>query len=255
MENINLFKPVIKKFPRRKTLSRAKNDIWGIDLADYSKDPKMKGYILVVIDYFTRYIFTRFMRHKNKSEFDTAMQDIVKESRRLPKNIHSDLEGAFIYSDYIKKREINLYHTEFMGSPICERVIQSLKLIIEKLMVLNHSSNWKKYIESATTIYNNRIHRTIKMTPKEAYFLQKNSDLNNDLEQINNTYEVSHLPIKFKIGDVVITVKKKAIFDKGYKIRWNKTEYKIRKVINSDVNMYELSNGKTYYKEELQKVN
>jgi hypothetical protein len=36
----------------------------------------------------------------------------------FPKNIHSDLEKAFIYSNVLPQHKINVYHTEFMGSPI-----------------------------------------------------------------------------------------------------------------------------------------
>jgi hypothetical protein len=262
----NPFKPVIQKFKRRKVITRFRNDVWGIDLIDMSKEDPT-GYILVTIDYFSRRVQTRFMKRKTKLDFDNAMYGLLHNNLYLtdvlplPKNIHSDLEGAFVYSKVLPENKINLYHTNFLGSPITERVIRSLREIMRDMMYKDESKDifmdWTNYIEPATDYYNNRIHRSIEMTPNQAWILSNVDDV--EETPIDLYYKNAHIPSnhnkpKFKVNDKVVISRNKNKFEKGHTIRWNKTEFTIIKILHFDVFQYVLNNGKTYYAQQLQLI-
>ena len=254
MNKPNLFKKAIYNFIRRAIESNFIGEYVGIDLADMSKEEgSNKGYILIVIDYYTRKLFTRVLKTKSMKDIETGLKSIFQEMSLIPRNIHSDKEAGLINSNYLKSLGVNIYHTEFLGSPIAERVIRSLKEIIEPLRCKSVARSWKQHVKTSTDFYNNRTHRTIKMSPNEAWNDPNSIKLKDNLEFFytrNRTGPKS----TFNIGDKVLTVRKKSKFEKGYKQRWNKTEYKIKAILLSNPIMYQLNNGKNYYTQQLQKI-
>ena len=55
-----LYKPIIKKFKRRRVYSSSEDNIWGVDLADMqliSKYNKGIMFLLCVIDIFSKYVW------------------------------------------------------------------------------------------------------------------------------------------------------------------------------------------------------
>lgn len=255
------FRPVIKNFKRRKILVKTINDIWGIDLADYSKDYP-SGYIMVFVDYFTRFMQCVILKTKTKHEIDMALDSLLVGKTYWPGKIHSDREAGIVHSDYLKqfKGKIDLYHTEFIGSPICERAIRTLKGIIAKLMYqkeLDQGSKrniyWTHFVKEATDLYNNSIHRIIKMKPIDAWSIQYEEDIPLKLREINmNMPEPARKPL-LHVGDHVLIAREKKKFEKGYTVSWNSTKHPITSVIHADVPMY-VVNGKHYYHQQLQKI-
>lgn len=274
-KGINPFQRVVYNFKRRKIVSHYRNEVWGIDLMDMSKEHPT-GYVLICIDYFTRFVRGAFMKHKSKIEFDNTMQMLLMQNIWsddvviFPKNIHSDLEKAFIYSDVLPQNKINIYHTEFLGSPICERAIRSIKEIIFKLLYeaqlkikkegIYKNVYWTHFVQDAINIYNNRVHRTIKMTPQEAWD-KSNFDNPEDapllLKYANSYIEKTDEKPKFKVGDKVVVSKDKDNFKKSYKYdsKWGTTVFEIKKINRNDLITYTLDNNKTYYAQQLQKIN
>ena len=62
-----LYKPIIRKFDKRKVNSQFKDNIWGVDLADMqSLSRKNKGikYLLCVIDLYSKYAFVIPLKDK-----------------------------------------------------------------------------------------------------------------------------------------------------------------------------------------------
>ena len=269
---VNPFKKIVYKFKRRKIISYFRNDIWGIDLMDMSKEYP-SGYVLICIDYFTRFVRGAFMKHKSKIEFDNTMQMLLTDNLWsddviiFPKNIHSDLEKAFIYSNVLPQHKINIYHTEFMGSPICERAIRSIKEIMFKLLYeeqvkikkegIYKNIYWTHFVQEAIKIYNNRVHRSIGMTPKEAWEKSNTNDPDEVpliLQQANNYIKKTKEKPKFKIGDQVVVANDNNSFKKGYRVdkKWGKNVYTVDRINRNDIITYTLSNKKSYYFQQLQ---
>ena len=67
-----LYKPIIRKFKKRKVYSSFKDNIWGVDLADMqliSKHNKGIRYLLCVIDLFSKYAWIVPLKDKKRSKY------------------------------------------------------------------------------------------------------------------------------------------------------------------------------------------
>lgn len=106
--------------------------------------------------------------------------------------------------------------------------------------------------------YNNSIHRTINMKPKDV-------DKNNEERLLKTVYKTMPgiLPVKrskFKLNDHVRISKHKSIFEKGYTPNWTTEIFKIYKVQPTHPTTYLLLDYKgsnikgAFYDQELQKV-
>ena len=193
-------------------------------------------------------------KKKRKSFFFTLTLKIFNENCYIPKNIHSDKEAGIINNKKLKELGINVYHTDFLGSPIAERCIRTLKTWIEPLRDKTPGRAWKQHLKTVVNRYNDNIHQTIKMTPNQAFYNLENDKIlrANHIDFYKQEKDVPKT--KLKIDDTVITLRQKGKFTKGYVRSWNTTKYKIKDIINSDPPMYKLSNGKNYYIQQLQKV-
>ena len=92
------------------------------------------------------------------------------------------------------------------------------------------ANNARKYVDVVDWLvdqYNNTIHSSIKMTPKEA------SRKENEKKVWRNLYPElggKTLTPKFSIGDNVRNTTKKKTFDKWYTQRWTEEVFKICKI-------------------------
>ena len=78
---VELHKPVIRKFKKRKVYSQFKDNIWGVDLADMqSLSRKNKGikYLLCVIDLYSKYAFVIPLENKKGISVTNAFNKIIK---------------------------------------------------------------------------------------------------------------------------------------------------------------------------------
>lgn len=241
-----LHRPARRKFNRRRFIQRGIDDTFASDLAQldqYASENKGFKYILVVIDCFSKYLWTRAVKSKNASDITNAMADIFKKSKRIPKNIITDQGREYYNSNFqnlMKKHNINHYSTfSVLKASIAERVIRTIKEKLFKLFTLNGNHKWLDLLEQVTNTYNNTKHRTIGMKPI-------NVNKNNEQDILKSKY--SHLKVvgkqKFKVGDVVRISKFKHIFQKGYTPNWTTELFKIVKV--------KITNPTTYLLEDLQ---
>ena len=126
---------------------------------------------------------------------------------------------------------------------------------------------YKKFTENNNTIfyniinklvneYNNKYHRTIKMTPVEA-----SKKINEKRIKEIYSFEKTNKIAKFKIGDHVRISLNKNIFEKSYETKWTEEIFIIYDIKYSNVPYHYLKdlnreklNG-TFYEQELQKTN
>ena len=91
-----LYKPIIKKFKKRKVYSQFKDNIWGVDLADIqSLSRKNKGikYLFCVIDLYSKYAFVIPLKDKKGISIFNAFDKIIKQYNRKPNKIWVDQGG------------------------------------------------------------------------------------------------------------------------------------------------------------------
>ena len=92
------------------------------------------------------------------------------------------------------------------------------------------ANNTRKYVYVLDLLvdqYNNTIHSSIKMIPKEA---SRKENENKVWRNLYSEFGGKTLAPKFSIGDNVRITKNKNVFDKGYTQRWTEKVFKISKI-------------------------
>lgn len=136
------------------------NKRWEIDLIGPMPGT---GYVMSVIDVFTRYASTRILKDKSSGRILKALIDITR-SRTPPECILADNGREFTNSDissWCKEMEIELKH----GSPYTptttgavERFNQSLMRKLRRITEFGRK-NWKDCLAKATDAYNKSFNR------------------------------------------------------------------------------------------------
>ena len=130
-----LYKPVSKKFNKRKVYSQFKDNTWGVDLAAMqflSRKNKGIKYLLCAIDLFSKYAFVIPLKDKKGISIANAFNKIIKQSnRRKPNKIWVDQGGEFhnnVFKKWLSDNDIIMYSTYNEGkSVVAERFIRTLK--------------------------------------------------------------------------------------------------------------------------------
>ena len=87
-------KPPKKNYPTNKKVYNHIDEIWSIDLADFSdfKTSNNKGfrYIFVIFDNFSKYLWTIPLKSKKSQTITPEISSILTTSERSPLKIESD---------------------------------------------------------------------------------------------------------------------------------------------------------------------
>ena len=102
-------------YPTNKISYNNIDEIWSIDLADFSdyKTPNKKGfrYIFVIIDDFSKYFWAIPLKNKNSQTITTEFSNILPTSKWSPSKIESDRGSDFynnIFQNFFKKIYITI---------------------------------------------------------------------------------------------------------------------------------------------------
>ena len=194
------------------------------------------------------------MEHSIKKQnccFYFAVKSIVKSSSRAPERIWVDQGSEFYNKDFqkwIKDNNIVMYSTYGESkSAVVERFIRTLKDMMTKEFTEKNTRNWVKLLPKVLDMYNNRFHKTIKMSPIDA------SDHKNETIVYHNIYpENKQKKIKksqFSVGDDVRISRVKGIFEKEMENNFSYEVFKIDKILDTDPVTYKL---KDYNREVLE---
>lgn len=250
-----------KNFKRRRVIVKNIHDLIQIDLIDMKKYAKFnKGYtfILVAINCFTKFAWAESLKNKSGPE---VLKTIKKLLKIIPKfdNLQSDEGREFFNKDFnelMKNHNINHYKTySFEKACIAERFIRTIKTWIWQHFSLSGKYNWINNLQDLIKKYNNKIHRTIGMKPKDV-------GKKDEKRLLNTVFKESKISdrLKFHVGDFVRVSKFKHIFTKGYTPNWGTEVFEIFKVRPGSPPTYYLQDSNkeklqgAFYSEELQKV-
>ena len=142
---------------------------------------------------------------------------------------------------------------------VAERFIGTLRGMLAKKFTENQSYNWTKILPSVVKFYNDKYHKTLKMSPREA------SDDSNSLQiflqhQSRSTKSPKQKRPMFSVGDQVRISRIKGTFEKGSEISWSHEIFTIEAVLDTDPVTYKLKDYDdapitgSFYAEELQKT-
>lgn len=259
-----LHKPARRKFPRRRVTLKGLNDLYQSDLVEmgpYAKENKGMRYILTMINCFSKYAFAVPLKSKSALDVARALEPILKKHKM--KHLQTD-QGKEYFNKTIgalmKKYNINLYSTfSDLKASICERFNKTLKERMWKVFTERGSYEWVSLLPNLIKQYNNSVHSTIKMRPKDVkqkHVKQILTILNQ--KGMNDKRKVVQTP-KFKVNDSVRISKYKKVFTKGYIPNWTNEVFRIHAVKPTKPVTYILEDSKGevlkggFYQEELSK--
>lgn len=255
-----------RKFQRRRVLQIGINDTWQADLVEmipHSSQNSGYKYILTIIDIFSKYAHAIALKNKTASCVTSAMRTVIEKSKEAPKNIHTDEGKEFFNREFhnlMKQNKINHYHTySSMKASIIERFNRTLKSVMYKKFSLNGNYKWVSLLPMLVNYYNNSVHRTIKMKPKDVS-VNDEARLLSIYNKLEENVKVRR-KIDLKLGDHVRLSKVKGLFEKNYIPNWSTELFQIKKIAKTKPTTYILNdlNGEQilgcFYREELQKTN
>lgn len=218
-----------------------------IDLIDFQKISKNNDgvkYLLAGIDCFSKYLVVVPMRSKSAENSLAALTIMIDRFRPFPPGLEilcdrgSEFRNKKVM-DYLKKEKIKqTFSTSDLKASIVERVNKSIQTRIYKHI---HNRNDLRYIddlESVVSAYNNAIHSTIKMSPKEAELPENHVNVRSNLGEF---YFRRRKKPRFKINDVVLIAKANTKFSRSYQTSQTLEPFTIIKVKSRmPIPMYEL---------------
>ena len=257
------FKPVERKFARRKIIVKGINDQWQVDLIVL---PRLKlsnkgyEYILAVIDCFSRFAYVEPMRTKTASETVSAFKKILRRAKAKPRLLQSDLGSEFkgVFAHFLREMSIHQFFTS--QDPKCAIVERFIRTFKNKLFKYMKAGNTKKYLDILQTVvssYNSSKHRTLGLSPKE---VNKRNEKDLWLKQYKSHLYSMRRAFKFKVGDRVRLTKYHKTFNRGFLSNWKKEVFRIAFVLHTKPVTYVLIDKDNkllqggFYEEELSRI-
>ena len=223
-KNIKIFineiysKPPRRNYPTNKTDGYHIDDIWSLDildLKDYGPENK-RGYryVIVVIDNFSKVGWTIPIKNKNAQTIKDSFENTLISSKRKPNLIETDCGKEFynnIFQDFLNKNNIKLYsRNSSYGAVFAERFNRTIRDLLKKIVFERGDGNWIDVLPTITKQYNNRVHTSTKLCPKDGSVKKNEGCVYKNL--LDKRKKITP---KFQINDLVRTADLKKMFSKG----------------------------------------
>ena len=261
-KNIKIFINEIYSKPPKRSYSTNKtdvyhiDDIWSLDILDLKdygpENNRGFRYVLVVIDNFSKFGWTVFLKNKNAQTIKDSFEKILINSKRSPNLIETDRGKEFynnIFQNFLNKNDIKLYsRNSSFGSFFAERFNRTIGDLLKKIVFEHGDAKWVDVLPIITKQYNNRIHSSTKLSPKDASLKKNEGYVYKNL--LDKRKKVKP---KYEIDDIVRTADLKKTFSKGDTTNWSYKLYKITEIVNDTIPSYRLDNLPERYNEALLK--
>ena len=261
-KNIKIFineiysKPPRKYYPTNKTDVYFIDDIWSLDILDLkdygTNNNRGYRYVLVTIDNFSKFGWTSPLKNKNALTIKDSFENILISSKRKPILIETDRGKDFynnIFQDFLNKNNIKLYsRNNSYGAVFAERFNRTIRDLLKKIVFEQGDAKWIDILPTITEQYNNRIHTSTKLSPKDASLKKNEGFVYKNLLDKRKKIEP-----KFQINDLVRTADLKRTFSKGDTTNWSYKLYKITEIVNDTIPSYKIDNLSESYNESLLK--
>lgn len=263
-----LHKPIKRKYVRNHYEMYNIFDQFQADLADLqslSYANSGYNYILLVIDSFSRYVWTRALKRKTAEEVVRAFKSIIEEIGKAPIQLVTDRGREFFntqLSNYLKKKNINHFapSNDQFKAAIAERAIRTLKTILFKLLTARLTHRYLELLPEITKSINARYHRMIGCAPKD---VNESNILKvwKYMQKVKSQTKLKREKSDIAPGDYVRIAKNKdQMMDKGFLPGWSDEIFKVTRHVKRKPQIYNLEdeNGEkiegAFYRPEIQKV-
>ena len=247
-------KPPRKNYPTNKIVYNHIDEIWSIDLANFSdyktSNNKRFRYIIVIFDNFSKYLWAIPLKNIDSQTITNEFSNILTTSKRKPPKIESDRGSEFynsIFQNFLKSKSIHHY-SRFTdkGPSIAERVIRTRRNLLKKPVFLAGNADWLSELRSVIKQYNNTIHHSIKMKPIDASKKSNQKIVYNNLKDDRKIRKP-----KFILGYLVRTSDIKKVFSKGDSTNCSYILYTITEVIHDTIPSYRINKLPERYNDNL----
>lgn len=210
-------KPVVYKFPQRRTTGVACFTHVQADLADLTplaKHNRGKRWMLLLVDCYSRYVMARALSRKSGAEVAAALKDCFESVNMYPMLLITD-QGREFYNSEVKDylHEINaqlVSPSTFQKASMAERMQRTIKSRLYRYFTWSGKRNWTTVLQKVVDGINKSHHRVIKATPQQVW----------DGEKDPAAPPERHFKSRFKEGDRVRIAKAPELFRKGYVTGW-----------------------------------
>ena len=169
-------KPPKKNYITNKTDVYYIDNIWSLDILDLKdygpENNRGYRYVLVTIDNFSKYGWTVPIKNKNAQTIRDSFEKILISAKRKPNIIETDRGKEFynnIFQDFLNKNNIKLYsRNSSYGAVFAERFNRTIRDLLKKIVFEQRDAKWIDILQSITRQYNNRVHSSTKLSPKDA---------------------------------------------------------------------------------------
>ena len=249
-------KPPKKNYATNKTNIYHIDDVWSLDILDLKdygpENNRNYRYVLVTIDNFSKFGWTIPLKNKNAQTIKDSFENILINSKRKPNLIESDRGREFynnIFQDFLNKNDIKHYsRNSSYGAVFAERFNRTIRDLLKRPVFERGDGKWVDILPAITKQYNNTVHSSTKLTPKDAS-LKKNEGY----VYKNLLDKRKKIKPKYEIGDLVRTADLKKTFSKGDTTNWSYILYKITEILNETIPSYKINNLPERYNESLLK--
>ena len=169
-------KPPRKNNPTNKVVYNSIDEIWSIDLADFSEYKASNNigfrYIFIIIDNLSKYLWCVPLKNKYSQTITKEFSNILTTSERSPLKLESDRGAEFynsIFRNFLESKNIQHY-SRFTdkGPSIAKRVNRTIRNLLKKPVCLAGEASLINELSAVIKQNNNTIHYSSKMTPIQA---------------------------------------------------------------------------------------
>ena len=269
-EPYTVHKGIVRKYRRRRIVTPYPDYQWEADVAymnRYTKDNDGIGYFLLVIDTFSKFVWTVALSAVTGRNVTDAFQRILGEGRQ-PEHLRTDVGSEFksrLFQKWLTQHEIgHFYSRNETKAAVAERAIKTIKSKLARYMTKKQTRRWIDILSDVTTSYNGTFHRTIKRTPasvKPEHATEIWQGTMNKLKKPTRASSVSKPRYRFRVGQTVRLSHLRRPFQREYDERWT-TEYFIvsARDIKENIPYYKVKDLQgepiegTFYGNELSKI-
>jgi hypothetical protein len=216
-----------------------------IDIKELHKENDGYKYLLTCIDVFTKKAFVRPCKSKTASEVLSKFKSILNEAGKYPKTLLSDKGSEIknrIFNKFCMDNNIKQIFPETdVHAAVVERFNKTLQVIIYKYLTQNETLRYIDKLQKFVSSYNNRYHRSIRMSPNEGEKLKNHPKIFREIDKkITALYKKRGVP-KFNIGDFVRVKPVRRMFRRAYDPQFTEEIFEITEIKdNLPILMYKL---------------
>ena len=125
---------------------------------------------------------------------------------------------------------------------------RTIRDLLKRPVFEKGDANWIDILQTVANQYNNRIHSSTKLSPKDASLKKNEGFVHKNL--LDKRKKVKP---KFQLNEFVRVADLKKTFSKGVTTNWSYKLYKITEIVNDTIPSYRLDNLPERYNESLKK--